>query len=190
MKRHIINFLLLAFIELGICGAALFFGLRFSTLSKSQQRQADLMRQAHSVFVADQNALSSQAAEGVTYREYKAQWEARMKEYDAPSKVLEILNAEASRAGVASPRLSETKGVANVFDMTTFGRLNELTRWLASAESRIDLLVIDEVVLTSQVDASLSLSIRSRLLGDLETKPAGPVAPAATTPRRAKTPKK
>lgn len=179
MKSHLINFVLLFILELGLAGAGIFMGIRFRDQSQGLQKQADIMRQAHNVFLSDENALAAQAAEGAAYREYKAQWEARIKEYDAPSKVLEVLNAEASRAGVSSPRLNDSKGVANAFDITAYGRLNDLTLWLAATESRIDLLIVDELVLSSQVDAALSLTVRARMVGDITVNPVEAPAPPA-----------
>ena len=189
MKRHLINFILLAIMEIGAIAAASVFGLRHQKQSRDMQKQVDFMRQAHNVFVADQQSLASQAAEGQAYRDYKTQWEARLREYDTPSEVLEILNAEASRAGVSAPRSNDTKGDDTVFDLTVFGRLNELVRWLAAAEARIDLLQVDELVLTSQVDASLSLTVRAHLLGGLLPK-AGPTPPPTAPSRRAPPPPK
>lgn len=177
MKSHLLTFLLLAFFELCAVGGAVFAGVRWLTMAKQQQQQTSLMMAAYNAFVADQRQLAGQAAEGTAYREYRTQWEARLREYDTPSKVVEIMNAEASRAGVMPPRLNQTKSGPAAVDLSVVGRVNELNRWLTSVETRIDTLAIDELVLSSQMDTTLSMGIRGRVLGMPDVKPSdAPVA--------------
>jgi len=167
MKAHIIHFFILLLGAAGVCTAAILFGRIWGAETRFYSKETFNTRQALISFQAKQSTLNAQAERGTAFRDYRSKWEARSKDYNTSTKVVEILNAEASRANVNPPQFDETKSVGSALDLVTFGRLSDLVRWVSAVEQRIDLLTIEDIACSSQPDSTVLLHLRARVLGGL-----------------------
>ncbi len=180
MKGHIIRFIVLIFLGVGTAIGGFIAGNSFAANTTSMNSQIRRLDTNFASLRSRQIELQREAAQGQTYRDYKQAWDARLKEYNTANKVVEILNAEASRAGINPPKVEPQSAGDSVFNLTTIGRLNDLLKWSAAIENRIDLLSIDDATISSQTDNLVSLRIRARVIGGLDNGKGTPIPTANT----------